>query len=87
MKRYEYRQLHDRPLLQLSTPAQFSEWMLKTINRWGAEGWFLVQVTTPQVNNQLTGDLIALGSRELPPDPAELEAAKQAADAGRFPPR
>lgn len=67
MKRFEYKQLHDRPFITIADPKAFGEWMMKTLNKWGAEGWLVLQVTTPQVNNQLTGDLMALGCRELPP--------------------
>jgi hypothetical protein len=73
MKQYEYKSLSDKPLIAMSSPQQFAEWMVKTMNRWGAEGWMLLQVSTPQVNNQLTGDLLALGCRELlPPAPKQV---------------
>lgn len=65
MKQYEYKQLHDKPFITMTDPKQFAEWMLKTMNKWGSEGWMLVQISTPQINNQLTGDLMALGCREI----------------------
>lgn len=71
----------------MSSPQHFAEWMLKTLNAWGAEGWLLLQVSTPQVNNQLTGDLLALGCRELPIDPDVKALLEQKAAAKRFPPR
>lgn len=62
-------------MIVISSPKEFSEWMVKTMNRWGSEGWLLLQISTPQVNNQLTGDLLALGVRELPEKDVESNKA------------
>lgn len=75
MKRYEYKKLQDKPLLAITDPQSFENWMLQTLNRWGAEGWRAVQVTTPIVGNQLTGDLIVLAEREVPDNDVESNKA------------
>lgn len=50
--------------------AQFADFIIETLNKMGRDGWEVVQIATPQVGQQLTGDILVLAKRELPPLPA-----------------
>lgn len=74
-RKFEYKNFHEKPLLQLS-PQQFADFMIDTMNKLGAEGWEMVSCVTPQVGQQLTGDLLILAKREIQPaDFTDLEIA------------
>jgi hypothetical protein len=66
MKRYEYKNLHERPLLTMGSPLEFQEWVLKTLNHWGSQGWLAISAQTPATQQGFTGDLFVLAARELP---------------------
>lgn len=65
MKKFEYKNLHDRPILSVGSAQEFSEWALKKLNEWGAEGWQAIQVQTPATEKGFTGDLFVLAMREV----------------------
>lgn len=66
MKKYEYKNLHTRPIIAMGSAQEFSDWVLKQLNIWGSEGWLALQVTTPTTKERFTGDLFVLAVRELP---------------------
>lgn len=66
MTKYEYKNLHTRPIIAMGSAQEFSEWVLKTLNVWGSQGWLALQINTPTTKEGFTGDLFVLAVRVLP---------------------
>lgn len=72
MKKFEYRNFHFKPVIQL-TAEQFGKFIFEKLNEIGAEGWQAIEVKTPSVQpNMLTGDVLVLASREFPAEIADF---------------
>jgi hypothetical protein len=50
----------------MGTAAEFQEWVMKTLNNWGRDGWLAISVQTPAAQQGFTGDLFVLAVREMP---------------------
>lgn len=67
MKRYEYKEFAERPLIQPAGVEQFKQWVLDTLNAYGQKGWRIHSYNVPLQGNSFTGDLLIFAERELPP--------------------